>query len=165
MPPPRRQFRGSFFAAAGLAALLISGAIMAQECPLSAPLVLQDTQSGYAGETGTVWTIAPDCSFTVARRIGLKMLEPYRRGQLTPEQRRQLKELLDRMTAAALPERIGDGPQVNPRRIALAYGGKQAVLSLPPGGGDLRALRAAAQDDPTRLLLELAERLKAMTGG
>jgi hypothetical protein len=40
---------------------------MAEECPLSAPLVLKDTQSGFAGETGDVWTIAPDCSFTVAR--------------------------------------------------------------------------------------------------
>ena len=37
---------------------------MAEECPLTAPLTLKDSQSGIAGETGTVWTIAPDCSFT-----------------------------------------------------------------------------------------------------
>jgi hypothetical protein len=137
---------------------------MAEECPLSAPLVLKDTQSGVVGETGNVWTIAPDCSFTVARQIGLNVLAPYRQGQLTPQQRTQLKELMDRMTATALPEQIGGGPQVNARRVTLSYGGKQSVLTLPPGGGDLGTLRAAAGDDSTRLMLDLADNLKAMTG-
>jgi len=138
---------------------------MADECPLSAPLVLKDTQSGFAGETGNVWTIAPDCSFTVARQVGPNMLEPDKRGQLTAQQRTQLKEMLDRMTATALPEQVGGGPQVNARRITLAYGGKQSVLNLPPGGGDLGTLRAAAGDASTRLMLGLADDLKAMTGG
>jgi hypothetical protein len=137
---------------------------MADECPLSAPLVLKDTQSGFAGETGNVWTIAPDCSFTVARQVGLNVLEPHKKGQLTAQQRTQLKEMLDQMTATALPEQLGSGPQVNARRITLAYGGKQSVLSLPPGGGDLGTLRAAAGDDATRLMLDVADRLKAMAG-
>jgi hypothetical protein len=38
------------------------------------------------------------------------------------------------------------------------------VLNLPPGGGDLGTLRAAAGDDSTRLMLELADDLKGMTG-
>jgi hypothetical protein len=139
--------------------------VMAEECPLSAPLVLKDTQSGFAGETGNVWTIAPDCSFTVARQIGLNLLAPHKQGQLTPQQRLQLKQMMDRMTATALPEQFGGGPQVNARRITLAYGGKQSVLSLPPGGGDFTSLRAAAGDDSTRLILELADDLKGMTGG
>jgi hypothetical protein len=138
---------------------------MAEECPLSAPLVLKDTQSGVVGETGNVWTIAPDCSFTVARQIGLNVLAPYRQGQLTPQQRTHLKELMDRMTATVLPEQLGGGPQVNARRVTLSYGGKQSVLTLPPGGGDLGTLRAAAGDDSTRLMLDLADGLKAMTGG
>src|SRR5215472_6380555 len=136
---------------------------MADECPLSAPLVLKDTQSGFAGETGNVWTIAPDCSFTVARQIGINVFGPDKQGQLTAQQRTQLKELLDRMTATALPAQLG-GPQVNARRITLAYGGKQSVLTLPPGGGDLASLRAAAGDDPTRLMLDLADNMKSMTG-
>lgn len=136
---------------------------MAKECPLSAPLVLKDTQSGVAGETGNVWTIAPDCSFTVARQIGLNVLQPHKQGQLTPEQRTHLEELMDRMTATALPEQLGGGPQVNARRVTLSYGGRQSVLNLPPGGGDLGTLRAAAGDEPTRLMLDLANNLKAMT--
>jgi len=138
---------------------------MAEECPLSAPLVLKDIQSGFAGETGNVWTIAPDCSFTVARQVGPNVFGPDKQGQLTAQQRTQLKELLDRMTATALPAQFGSGPQVNARRITLDYSGKQSVLSLPPGGGDLGALRATAGDDSTRLMLDLADNLKTMTGG
>ena len=137
---------------------------MAEECPLSAPLVLKDTQSGFAGETGSVWTIAPDCSFTVARQVGLNVLQPHKQGQLTPQQRLQLKQMMERMTATALPEQLGGGPQVNARHITLAYGGKHSVLTLPPGGGDLGSLRAAAGDDSTRLMLDLANDLKAMAG-
>jgi len=170
VPSLRWQFRlpcltattvGLGFALLGL---LISGMVMAEECPLSAPLVLKDTQSGFAGETGNVWTIAPDCSFTVARQVGLNVLEPHKKGQLTAQQRKQLKEMMDRMTATALPEQLGSGPQVNARRITLAYGGQQSVLSLPPGGGDLGALRATAGDASTRLMLDLADGLKAMAG-
>jgi hypothetical protein len=136
---------------------------MAQECPLSAALVLKDTQGGFAGETGMVWTIAPDCSYTVAHQIGLKVLDPHKRGRLTPEQQARLKELLEGMAATALPEQLGGGPQVNARRIVLSYCGKQSVLSLPPGGGDSSTLRAEAANEPTRRLLELADDLKAMT--
>lgn len=147
-----------------LPAILISGTIMAQECPISAPLVLKDTQSGFAGETGSVWTIAPDCSFTIARQIGPKVLEPHKHGRLTPQQQAQLSDMMQRMTAAALPEHLGGEPQVNARRITLSYRGKQSVLSLPPGGGDLRASRSAASEDSTRLMLELAADLQSMTG-
>ena len=146
------------------AGLLISGTIMAQECPLSAPLTVKDTQGGFAGETGTVWTIAPDCNFTVARQIGLKILDPHKQGRLTSEQQARLRELLDRMAVVALPERLGGEPQVNARQIALSYAGKQSVLNLPPGGGDLNALRRATGDDPAGRMLELVDILRGMTG-
>jgi hypothetical protein len=137
---------------------------MAQECPLSAPLTVTDTQSGFAGETGTVWTISPDCSFAVARQVGLKVLDPHKQGRLTAEQQDHLKELLGRMAAAPLTKEAGGAPQVNARHITLSYGSQQSILTLPPGGGDLGALRAAAGDDPAGRMLELADSLKGMTG-
>ena len=57
-----------------------------------------------------------------------------------------------------MPEQLGNGPQVNARRVTLSYGGKVSVLTLPPGGGDLRALRTATGDG-------LADTLKDMIGG
>jgi hypothetical protein len=148
-----------------LSAFLITVTIMAQECPLSVPLTIKDTQSGFAGETGTVWTITPDCNYTVARQIGLQILGPDKQGRLSPEQQLRLKELLDRMPLAALPTQLGDAPQVNARRITLSYGQAETVLTLPPGGGDLGSLRAAARTDPAGALLELADQVKAMTAG
>src|SRR5689334_13449729 len=69
---------------------ICSQPVLAQECPLSAPLVLKDTQDGYFGQSGTVWKIAPDCDFTVAQQIGRKISEPLKRGRLTSKQRIQL---------------------------------------------------------------------------
>jgi hypothetical protein len=136
---------------------------MAQEYPLSGALTLKDTQHGFAGETGTVWTIAPDFTFTIARQIGLKILEPYKQGRLSPEQQAHFKAMLDRVGVAGLPKRLGSGPRVNARLITLSYGGRDSVLMLPPGGGDLRSLRAAAGDDPAAALLEIAGTVKEMT--
>jgi hypothetical protein len=147
-----------------LPVLLVMGTVMAQERSLSAPLVVKDLQSGFAGETGRVWTISPDGSFTVARQIGLKVLDPDQQGRLTPEQREQLKTLLDHMAVMALPQQLGGAPQVNARRITLSYGGREAVLNLPPGVGDASAPSAGAGNDPARLMRELADNVKAMTG-
>jgi hypothetical protein len=169
MPSPRSQFPFTTLAAAAarvglaLAGLVISGTIMAQECLTSGPLTLKDTQDGFAGETGTVWTIAPDCSFKIARQIGLKILGPHKQGRLTAEQQARLKDVLDRVAVAGLAKQLGAGSQVNARRITLSYGGKESVLTLAPGGGDLGSLRAAAGNDPAGALLELADTVKGMT--
>lgn len=148
-----------------LAWLFVSGVAVAQECSLAAPLTVKDLQSGYAGETGTVWTIEPDCSFTVARQIGPKLGEPHRRGKLTPEQQTRLRELMAKVEPASLPEALGAPPQVNARKVTLAYGGKTAVLHLAPGGGELHGLRAASGGDRAAHMLDLAAAVKAMTGG
>jgi len=138
---------------------------MAQESSLPAPLVVKDLQSGFAGETGTVWTVAPDRSYTVARQIGLKVLEPHAHGQVTPEQWTRLQELGNRLAILPPPEQQGEEPQVNARQITLSYGGKQTMLAVPPGRPDRGAPRSATEDDATRTMLELVDDLKAMTGG
>jgi hypothetical protein len=144
---------------------MIPGVILAQECPLTSPLTVKDLQDGFAGQTGTVWTIEPDCSFTVARQFGPRVADPHKRGQLTPAQRARLKEMMTRMAAAALPEHLGDGPRVNARRITLSYGGKISELTLAPGAGDLAARRGAAGDDQVARVIEIADAVRGMAGG
>ncbi len=135
---------------------------MAQACPLSAPLTVSDLQSGVAGETGTVWTIAPDCSFTVARRIGEKILPVHKQGRLTDEQQAALKATLDHMSAAALPPRLG-GPHVNARRVIMSYGSRETVLTVA-SGSRARGSSAAQHDAQTETLLDLAASIKKMLG-
>lgn len=147
-----------------LAGLLLAGTLMAQECPLSAPLTLKDLQSGFAGETGTVWTIAPDCSFTVARQVGLKIMQPHRRGRLSPTQQQELGEMMERMPQAAAGPQPGAPPPANARRLSLSYGGREAVLSLPPGGGEIGRLGALPSNPHARHLLDAAAMVKEMLG-
>src|SRR5689334_12168736 len=103
----RRTGTGALrFAVITIAAFAFAEMSMAGQCPLTAQLVLSDLQSGIVGQTGTVWTIESDCSFTVARQIALQTEGPYRRGRLTPEQESQLNELLARGDPASFPEQI-----------------------------------------------------------
>ena len=147
-----------------LSGILVSGAQLAQQCPLTAPLTIKDTQDGFAGQTGTVWTIAPDCTFVVAHQIGPRS-DPIKQGRLTAGQQARLGEQLARSAVADIPEQLGNAsPPVNARRIALSYGGKRSVFTLPAGGGGLNDLRASTRDPSAGRLLDLAETVKDITG-
>ena len=143
--------------------VLKSSEAFAEDCSLTTPLMLADTQDGFAGQVGTVWTIEPDCSFTVARQLGPKVSDPYRQGRLTPEQQKRFGELLAQAAILNLPERLGNGPMVNARRIALSYEGKTSILFLPPGDEELATLSATLSDDAARHLAALAEGVNRMT--
>ncbi len=163
-----RRADGCFAAARALAVstlagLMFLGAALAQECPLKSALTVKDTQDGFAGQTGTVWTIAPDCSFTVARQIGTKLTDPIKQGRLTRGQEAQLLEQLARTAPAEMPSQLSYGPPINARRITLSYAGKDSVLVLP-AGDDLNVLKSTAADSPARRLLELADSVKSLTG-
>ena len=71
--------------------------------------------------------------------------------------------MLGRVGVSKLPKRLGGGPRVNARIITLSYGGADSVLTLPPGGGDLRSLRGPAGDDSAAALVEIAGAVKEMT--
>ena len=141
----------------------LPGAIVAEDRLLTAPLTVKDLQGGVVGQTGVVWTVAPDCSFSIARQVGPHIAAPHKHGRLSPEQRQRLGALLARMPATALQGEIGGTAQPNARQIALSYGGSRAVLSLAPRGADPPQQRAAA-DEPSRLLLDLADALRDMVG-
>jgi len=147
-----------------MALLLTPGMIMAQECLLESPLILKETQSGIVGETGTVWTVAADCNFTIARQIGPKVLEPHKHGHLTSEQQGRLKEILDQIGAAqssAVPARA---PHVNPHRITVSYGNREAALTLPSGVGNIGASHEPTGDDHEKSILKLTSAIREMLG-
>jgi hypothetical protein len=53
---------------------------MTRASSLSAPLTIKDSQSGFAGETATVWTIMPDWTYMISRQVGLQTLDPRDRA-------------------------------------------------------------------------------------
>jgi hypothetical protein len=136
---------------------------LAADCVGNMPLTLTETQGGFAGTTGTVWKINPDCSFTISRLINAMVSDPHRRGQLTSEQQSKLTGLLAEK-AANLPAKVGQPVQVNPHQLTLIAGGKTSVLDLPPGPGGLESVKGGAEDAAKRLV-EIFEVVKELTGG
>jgi hypothetical protein len=147
---------------------LMAGAVSdanasADGCPLTSPLTLSDTQEGFAGEVGPVWTVLPDCSFSIARRFGADTENPSRQGQLTRTQQTRLGVLLSDLELTTLPAEVGDGPPVNPRRLAVSYGGRRTVLILPPGETELAALASSLSSDPARRVVSFAIGISQLT--
>jgi hypothetical protein len=136
---------------------------VAEDRVLTAPLTVSDLQGGVVGQTGVVWTIAPDHSFSIARQVGPHIAAPHKHGRLSAEQQQRLGALLARMPTATPQGEIGGTAQPNARQIAVAYGENRAVLSLAPRGAVTPPQRAAA-DAPSRLLLDLADALRDMVG-
>ncbi len=136
---------------------------MVDESPLTAPLIVRDLQGGVVGQTGTVWTIAADGGFTVARQIGAKLAAPHKQGRLSHEQRERLRSMMARPAMAALPARLGGTPHANARQIIVSCGPVSAVLSLP-AAGDLKTLRPALADRHGTQVLDLMDLLEDMIG-
>ena len=82
----------------------VAASSQAADCPARPPLGTPgDLQDGFAGTTGLIWTIKPDCSYEVARFRGNEVSPPYVRGQLTPEQQSQLAAALSTAAVDTLP--------------------------------------------------------------
>lgn len=123
-------------------------------------LTVKDSQDGFAGPTGTIWTIKPDCSFEVARFRGEQVSAPHLKGQLTPEQQSQLAAVLTSVAIETLPAQVGEPAPVNARQLSIDYGGKTAVLNL--GMGD-PALQGPSRDSARRVI-EISKAVKGVTG-
>ncbi|WP_156952203.1 hypothetical protein [Bradyrhizobium sp. WSM1743] len=132
----------------------------AADCPAKPMLTIKDSQDGFAGKTGTIWTIKPDCSFEVARFHGENVSAPHAKGQLTPEQQSRLAAVLSTEDVATLPAHTGQPAPVNSRQISIEYGGKTAVLDL--GTSDPAALGNLPESG--RRVMEISKAVKGVTG-
>lgn len=115
---------------------------------LRARIELRDAQGGFAGFSGSLWTIEPDGTFRVARFLNEKVDEPHRTGQLTRDGLASLAEVLAVQDFFGLPVELGHEVKVkvNPHRVSLSFGQKTVTLWLPPGLSIAEAA-AAHRDD------------------
>jgi hypothetical protein len=134
--------------------------VQGADCPAKPMLTVKDSQDGFAGTTGTVWTIKPDCSYEVARLRGTEVSPPHLKGQLTPEQQSQLAAALSSAAIETLPSRIGEPAPVNSRQISVDYGGKTAVLNLGMGDPSVQG----PSHDPAHRVIEISKTVKGVTG-
>jgi hypothetical protein len=96
-------------------------------------LAFREGQMGFAGTTGTVWTIEPSGQWSVATFLNEKTLKTLRKGQLSEKQRRALAQHLASLELLALPEALSDFQGANPRVFNLRFGRHHSSLVTRAG--------------------------------
>lgn len=96
-------------------------------------LTLRDSQGGFAGFSGELWTLTPDGHFTIAHFLNDKTEAPYWQSDLSQAELKSVAQALSANRFLQLPASLGGEPKVNPHSLTLSFGNKQSTLALPPG--------------------------------
>ena len=116
-----------------LQAALPRDKFLTKEGRLSATLTLKDGQGGFAGFTGSIWTVRPDGSWDRKRFINRTMRKADQQGKLTAKQLHSLADVLAHAQVDKLPHKMGKFRGANPHVVTLSWGKHQCVWTLPPG--------------------------------
>ena len=100
---------------------------------LTATLTLKDGQGGFAGFTGSIWTVRPDGSWDRKRFINRTMRKADQQGKLTTKQLYSLADVLAHAQVDKLPPKMGKFRGANPHVVTLSWGKHQCAWTLPPG--------------------------------
>ena len=100
---------------------------------LTATLTLKDSQSGFAGITGLLWTIKPDGSWERKRFTNNRMAKADQQGKLTPKQMQSLADVLIHAQIHKLPPKIGKYRGPNPHVVTLTWGNHQCAWTVSAG--------------------------------
>jgi hypothetical protein len=106
--------------------------VLTKDGKLVQPLVVRDVQGGFAGFTGTEWSVNPSGDYVVSS-VRRGKAEAQKKGRLRPQQLAALVKALARCDAAKelTPAKAFDG--ANPHVISVKVGERQFSLRLPPG--------------------------------
>ena len=102
---------------------------------LKEPLTLREQQDGFAGLTGTEWTVEPSGRWKVSRfrtEGGQQKCDEVSSGTLSPSELEDLGKALAKHDLSGLPEKSGTAPAVNARLVRLKFGEKVATLAGTP---------------------------------
>lgn len=115
------------------------------------------SQDGFAGTSGTIWTIAPNGDYQASRFLNQSTSAPYAKGKLDSKALRQIARILQQQDFLSLPQETGQTPPINPKRIKINFGQQVAVLTLPPGQTlqDASGNSAQLDSDPRQRLLTI----------
>ncbi|UIJ91440.1 hypothetical protein Q1M63_00600 (plasmid) [Sinorhizobium meliloti] len=96
-------------------------------------LVLEDSQSGFAGVTTDIWTIETNGTFTIERLLDGKPIASARTGTLAPEDLKSIVAVLATQDIRSFPAEAGAADKINARSLKLIFGEQTSVLWLPAG--------------------------------
>ena len=121
------------FLACSTQAALPRDKFLTEDGKLPDTLTPQDGQGGFAGITGSIWTVRPDGSWDRKRFINARTNKPDQLGKLTPKQLHALANVLAHAQVHKLPGRLGKFRGANPHMVTLTWGKRKCVWTLPPG--------------------------------
>lgn len=123
-------------------------------------------QEGFAGQTGERTTVTEDGCFTVDRLLNGEVISHLRSGRLGPDRMLSARAAIESANIAALPDRIGSPPPVNPAFVAVTYKGATKTLVAPAGTSlkGLEGLGKEPSEEPLARLARLALRVLELTG-
>lgn len=121
---------------------------------LASPLTVKTAQEGFAGTTGTTYTVQPDGHYEVADFVGDQQSPPRASGQLTDDDLGQIAEALQADMASATE----GAPPVNQSFVEVVYGEQSWTVIMQPGA----ALEACADDgEPDCAVRTLATQVRS----
>jgi hypothetical protein len=96
-------------------------------------LVLEDSQSGFAGVTTDIWTIETNGTFTIERLLNGTPIASARTGTLGPEDLKRIAAVLATQDIRSFPAEADAADKINARSLKLIFGEQTSVLWLPAG--------------------------------
>lgn len=100
---------------------------------LAQTLTLRDSQGGFAGFSGSLWTIEPDGTWRRAPFLNEDVREAEQSGQLSAKELSALAAALKQHKLVDLPKNIGGEPMTNPHVFTLTFGKFSCELVLGAG--------------------------------
>jgi len=114
---------------------------------LQARLVFRDTQQGFVGVSGEVWTIEVGGHFSIARFLNEKTGPPHWERDLTPIELKCVANVLAASHFLELPDSFGRESKVNAHLLTITFGKKKSELVLQ-GGEAVTEGTAPPEGDP-----------------
>lgn len=106
------------------------------------------TQSGFAGESGSLWTIEPSGRWSRQEIAGgeVQPVEGQSTGVLDSRQMDRLLEVLRQNDFETLPDKVGSNARANPRRLTISWGEKRVEIVTSAGVDPTAAPPAESSD-------------------
>ena len=122
-------------------------------------LVLRDSQSGFAGESGQIWTIEPDGSWTHQSFLNAEVREADRKGKFSGSHLAALASHLRKHDLLSLPQQMGKDPGVNPHLFTITFGETSCRL-IGQGGAGLPKVDPESADAPEQRVAAIVRLLQ-----
>ena len=100
---------------------------------LAETLVLRDSQGGFAGFSGWLWTVEPNGAWRKAPFLNEDVREAEQSGKLSAKELAALAAAFKQHKLLELPKNIGGEPMTNPHVFSLTFGEHTCELVLGAG--------------------------------